>query len=76
MQLDGTVVARRVVECSASAEPAPALKAIDVALKAEVTKARSVLRLIGVSIAADIDNAGQVSEPPPTMPRWLGRSRF
>jgi len=68
------VVARRTVECSAPAEPVPTLKAIDGALKSEVTKARSVLRLIGVSIAADIDNAGQVSEPPPTMPRWTGVS--
>ncbi len=74
MQLDGTVVARRVVECSAPAEPVPALKAIDVALKSSVAEAGSVLRLIGVSIAADIDNVGQVSEPPPTMPRWAGVS--
>ena len=72
MQLDGCVVTRRVVECVAPAEPATTLRAIDAALKAEVTKARSVLRLIGVSIAADIDNVGQVSEPPPTMPAWAG----
>jgi predicted NBD/HSP70 family sugar kinase len=72
MQLDGEVVARRVVECSAPFDPGPTLRAVDAALKAEVTKARSVLRLIGVSIAADIDNVGQVSEPPPTMPAWAG----
>lgn len=72
MQLDGTVVARRVVECSAPTDPPAALRAIDAALKAETNKARNALRLIGVSIAADIDNVGQVSEPPPTMPQWAG----
>jgi predicted NBD/HSP70 family sugar kinase len=74
MQLDGTVVARRVVDCEAPSDPQPALRAIDVVLKEEVTNARSALRLIGVSIAADIDNLGQVSEPPPTMPAWAGMS--
>ncbi|VEG51762.1 transcriptional regulator/sugar kinase [Mycolicibacterium aurum] len=74
MQLDGTVVARSVVECGAPADPGPALRAIDVALKSAVAEAGSELRLIGVSIAADIDNLGQVSEPPPTMPRWAGVS--
>src|SRR6185312_14406665 len=74
LHLDGTVVARRSVECEQPWEPAQTLKAIDAAMKAEVAKARSVLRLIGVSIAADIDNVGQVSEPPPTMPRWAGVS--
>jgi hypothetical protein len=61
----GADAAGRNSRCAAhsgvfAAEPAPALKAIDSALKLEVTKASSVLRLIGVSIAADIDNAGQV----------------
>jgi predicted NBD/HSP70 family sugar kinase len=74
LHLDGTVVARRSVECEKPSEPQQTLKAIDAALKAEVAKARTVLRLIGVSIAADIDNVGQVSEPPPTMPRWAGVS--
>lgn len=74
MQLDGTVVARSVVECGAPSDPGPALRAIDVALKSAVAEAGSELRLIGVSIAADIDNLGQVSEPPPTMPRWAGVS--
>ena len=74
LHLDGTIVARRGVECEQPWEPAQTLRAIDVALKAEVAKARSVLRLIGVSIAADIDNVGQVSEPPPTMPLWAGVS--
>ena len=74
MQLDGEVVARRRVECDQPSEPAPTLRAIDGALRTEVAKARSVLRLIGVSIAADIDNVGQVSEPPPTMPQWAGVS--
>ena len=73
MQLDGTVVARTVVDAVPS-DPGPALKAVAVALKAEVASARSVLRMIGVSIAADIDNVGQVSEPPPTMPAWAGVS--
>ncbi|MCV7424511.1 ROK family protein [Mycobacterium yunnanensis] len=72
MHLDGTVVARRLVECGTPSEPGPTLRAIDNTLKAEVTKARSSLRLIGVSIAADIDNMGLVSEPPPTMPAWAG----
>lgn len=71
MHLDGTVVARRVLDCT-PVEPGPTLRAIDAALKAEVTAARSVLRLVGVSIAADIDNVGQVSEPPPTLPAWAG----
>ncbi|MEH3140982.1 MAG: ROK family transcriptional regulator [Mycobacterium kyogaense] len=74
MQLDGTVVTRRVVECSAPSDPGPSLTAIAVALKEELTSARTTVRLIGVSIAADIDNAGQVSEPPPTMPAWAGVS--
>ncbi|MDG4663691.1 ROK family transcriptional regulator [Mycobacterium sp. 236(2023)] len=74
MQLDGTVVSRRVVDCSAPADPQPALSAIDAALKRETAKARSPLRMIGVSIAADIDNGGYVSEPPPTMPAWAGVS--
>lgn len=74
MQLDGRVISRRLVECETPFEPHPALRAIDTALKSEITKARSVLRLIGVSIAADIDNVGQVSEPPPTMPQWEGVS--
>src|SRR6476646_10790318 len=73
LHLDGTVVARRSVECEQPWEPQQTLKAIDAALKA-VAKAGGVLRLIGVSIAADIDNVGQVSEPPPTMPRWAGVS--
>jgi len=73
LHLDGTVVARRSVECEQPWEPQQTLKAIDAALKA-VAKAGSVLRLTGVSIAADIDNVGQVSEPPPTMPRWAGVS--
>ena len=74
LHLDGTVVARRGVECEQPWEPQQTLKAIDAAMKAEVGRAGSVLRLIGVSIAADIDNVGQVSEPPPTMPRWAGVS--
>lgn len=74
MQLDGTVVSRSVVDCEAPSDPALALRAIDVALKSAVAEARSELRLIGVSIAADIDNKGQVSEPPPTMPQWAGVS--
>jgi predicted NBD/HSP70 family sugar kinase len=74
MQLDGTVVTRRSIECDAPAEPPPTLRAIDSALKSEIARAGSVLRMIGVSIAADIDNIGQVSEPPPTMPRWAGVS--
>jgi predicted NBD/HSP70 family sugar kinase len=74
MQMDGVVVSRSVVECSAPADPGPTMKAIDRALKAAVADVRSVLRLVGVSIAADIDNKGQVSEPPPTMPRWAGVS--
>lgn len=74
MQLDGVLVTRRTLECGAPSDPRPTLKAIDAALKQEISKAKSVLRLIGVSIAADIDNIGQVSEPPPTMPRWTGVS--
>jgi predicted NBD/HSP70 family sugar kinase len=74
IQLDGEVVARRTVQCEAPSEPASTLRAIDVALKTAVVEAGSVLRLIGVSIAADIDNIGQVSEPPPTMPAWTGVS--
>lgn len=74
MQLDGTIVARRLVDCDTPVEPQPTLRAIDAALKSEIAKARSVVRLVGVSIAADIDNLGQVSEPPPTMPRWAGVS--
>lgn len=74
MQLDGEVVARRAVQCEAPAEPASTLRAIDFALKAAVGEMGSALRLIGVSIAADIDNIGQVSEPPPTMPAWTGVS--
>lgn len=72
MQLDGSVVSRSVVACASPADPALALKAVDEELKSMVAKARSQLRLIGVSIAADIDRRGQVSEPPPTMPRWAG----
>jgi predicted NBD/HSP70 family sugar kinase len=72
MQLDGTVVARRTVDCPQPSEPVPTLKAIDAALKSEAAATGSPLRLIGVSIAADIDNTGQVSEPPPTMPSWAG----
>lgn len=74
MQLDGTVVSRRLVDCDQPSEPGPTLKAIDAALKSEVATTGSPLRLIGVSIAADIDNRGQVSEPPPTMPAWAGVS--
>lgn len=72
--LDGTVVARRMVDGGTPSEPASTLRAVSAALKTEVTKTSSVLRLIGVSIAADIDNAGLVSEPPPTMPAWAGLS--
>lgn len=72
MHLDGSVVARRVVDCSAPTEPGPTLRALDAALKEEVADSGSVLRLIGVSIAADIDNVGHVSEPPPTLPAWAG----
>lgn len=74
MQLDGTVVSRSVVECGAPSDPSLALRVIDGALKSAVAETRSELRLIGVSIAADIDNKGQVSEPPPTMPQWAGVS--
>lgn len=74
MYLDGTVVARRLLSCSDPSEPGPTLKAIDTALKSAVSAAGAPLRLIGVSIAADIDNLGQVSEPPPTMPAWAGVS--
>lgn len=74
MQLDGTVVARRLLACNDPAEPGPTLKAIDAALKSELAATGATLRLIGVSIAADIDNLGQVSEPPPTMPAWAGVS--
>ncbi|PEG39554.1 hypothetical protein CQY20_10205 [Mycolicibacterium agri] len=74
MLLDGTVVARRTVECDQASDPGLTLKAVDAALKSEVATAGSTLRLIGVSIAADIDNVGQVSEPPPTMPAWAGVS--
>lgn len=74
LHLDGTVVARTSVDCEQPWEPQQTLRALDAALKAEVAKAGSALRLIGVSIAADIDNVGQVSEPPPTMPRWAGVS--
>ncbi|MFC7671460.1 ROK family protein [Mycolicibacterium sp. GCM10028919] len=72
LHLDGTVVARRSVDCERPSEPSPTLRAIDGALKSEIAKSRTALRLIGVSIAADIDNIGQVSEPPPTMPQWAG----
>lgn len=72
MQLDGEVVSRQVVGCEAPAEPGPTLRAVDAALKSAVAAAGSVLRLIGVSIAADVDNGGQVSEPPPTLPAWAG----
>ncbi|MFB1295719.1 ROK family protein [Mycobacterium sp. pW049] len=74
MHLDGTVATRRMVNCAAPSDPGSTLKAIDVALKNAVARVGSVLRLIGVSIAADIDNVGQVSEPPPTMPAWAGVS--
>lgn len=74
MQLDGTVVVQRRVECDQPSEPAPTLKAVSGALKSAVAATGSSLRLIGVSIAADIDNADRVSEPPPTMPAWAGIS--
>lgn len=74
MQLDGTVVTRRLIDCVDPSAPGPTLKAIDAALRIEVAAAESTLRLLGVSIAADIDNRGQVSEPPPTMPAWAGVS--
>jgi predicted NBD/HSP70 family sugar kinase len=73
-QLDGTVLQRREVECGTPSEPQPTLRAIDAELKAAVLDVGAELRLVGVSIAADIDNAGRVSEPPPTMPRWAGVS--
>jgi predicted NBD/HSP70 family sugar kinase len=74
MQLDGEVLVRRAVENAQPADPSATLRAIDRVLKAEITKGGNTLRAIGVSIAADIDRAGQVSEPPPTMPQWTGVS--
>lgn len=74
MQLDGTVVSRSVLECGAPSDPGPALRVIDTALRSAVAAVGAELRLIGVSIAADIDNRGLVSEPPPTMPLWAGVS--
>ncbi len=37
-------------------------------------RANATLRAIGVSIAADIDDVGRVSDTPPTMPQWTGVS--
>jgi predicted NBD/HSP70 family sugar kinase len=74
MQLDGTVLTRRRVDNVYPAEPTTAMRAIGDALKSEVKKGGNVLRAIGVSIAADIDSLGHVSEPPPTMPQWTGVS--
>jgi predicted NBD/HSP70 family sugar kinase len=74
MQLDGTVLTRRSIDGIDPAEPATTLRAIGDALKFEVKKAGNALRAVGVSIAADIDRLGQVSEPPPTMPQWTGLS--
>lgn len=74
MRFDGEVVARSEVRCETPSEPGPTLKAIDAALKARLSDSGCELRLIGVSVAADIDNVGQVSEPPPTMPAWAGVS--
>jgi len=72
IQLDGEVVCRRVVADDSPAEPHATLRAVDAALKSEVGKVHGTLRAVGVSIAADIDASGQVSEPPPTMPQWTG----
>jgi predicted NBD/HSP70 family sugar kinase len=74
MQLDGEVVSRRDIDSDAPADPKATLKALDSALKSEITRSGSTLRAVGVSIAADIDRLGQVSEPPPTMPLWAGIS--
>jgi predicted NBD/HSP70 family sugar kinase len=74
MQLDGEVTSRRSIDGADPAEPSAALRAIDNALKSEIKKGGRTLRAIGVSIAADIDELGHVSEPPPTMPQWTGVS--
>lgn len=72
MQLDGQVVTRVDVDSDSPSDPKATLRGIDKALKAEITRTGSALRAVGVSIAADIDRLGQVSEPPPTMPQWAG----
>lgn len=70
MTLDGRVLTRRDVDSDPPADPEVTLRGVAHALKAELKSARRPLRGIGVSIAADVEVSGQVSEPPPTMPKW------
>jgi predicted NBD/HSP70 family sugar kinase len=71
IQLDGEELSRKGID-DVPADPVATLRAIDAALKSELKTVGSTLRAVGVSIAADIDRLGQVSEPPPTMPQWVG----
>jgi predicted NBD/HSP70 family sugar kinase len=70
--LAGDVLSRQAFDTPAGANPLETLTTIGDRVTADLERMQVRLRACGVSIAADVDRFGNLSDPPPTMPQWAG----